>query len=152
VGGWRSSRGPEELRNGPRLTTAGARPLFSKSVIARPIHVAVSPRQVMPDVRLLDVVESGGNRPEGSNTMLWILALPVVAVIAMLAYVLGYRSGKKVGMERARREYEAWREMRYCGTALLHMKEAANEARQREGKLTMHGLRVAPDVKLPPPD
>jgi hypothetical protein len=58
--------------------------------------------------------------------MLWILALPVLAVIAMLAYVLGYRYGKKVGVERARREYESWREMRYCGTALLHMKEVAN--------------------------
>ncbi len=58
--------------------------------------------------------------------MLWILALPVVAVIALLAYVLGYANGKKVGVERARREYEAWREMRYCGTALLHMEEVAN--------------------------
>ncbi len=58
--------------------------------------------------------------------MLWILALPVVAVIALLAYALGYRNGKKVGTERARREYEAWREMRYCGTALLHMEEVAN--------------------------
>ena len=80
----------------------------------------------MPGVRLPDVVESGGNRPEGRNTMLWILALPVVAVIAMLVYVLGYRYGKKVGVERARREYESWREMRYCGTALLHMEEVAN--------------------------
>ncbi len=84
--------------------------------------------------------------------MLWILALPVVTVIALLAYVLGYRNGKKVGIERARREYESWREMRYCGTSLLHMKEAANEVRQREGKLTMHRLRVVPDVNLPPPD
>ena len=58
--------------------------------------------------------------------MLWILALPVLAVIVMVAYVLGYRYGKKVGVERARREYESWREMRYCGTALLHMKEAAD--------------------------
>jgi len=106
----------------------------------------------MPRVRLPDVVASGGNRPEGLNTMLWILALPVLAVIAMLAYVLGYRYGKKVGIERARREYESWREMRYCGTALLHMKEVANEIRQREGKLTMHRLRVVPGVKLPPPD
>lgn len=88
----------------------------------------------MPGVRLPYVVESGGNRPEGSNTMLWILALPVVAVIAMIAYVLGYGNGKKVGIEIARREYEAWREMRYCGTALLHMKEVANEIRQHEGK------------------
>ena len=84
--------------------------------------------------------------------MLWILALPVVAAIAMLVYVLGYRYGKKVGTEIARREYESWREMRYCGTALLHMKEAANEVRQREEKLRMHRLRVVPDVKLPPPD
>jgi hypothetical protein len=88
----------------------------------------------MPGVRLPDVVESGGNRPEGLNRMLWILALPVAAVIALLAYALGYRNGKKVGTEIARREYEAWREMRYCGTALLHMKEAANEIRQHEGK------------------
>lgn len=84
--------------------------------------------------------------------MLWILALPVVAVIAMLVYVLGYRHGKKAGTENARREYESWREMRYCGTALLHMKEAANEIRQHEEKLTRHKLRVVPDVKLPPPD
>ncbi|HEY9283094.1 MAG TPA: hypothetical protein VIP46_06535 [Pyrinomonadaceae bacterium] len=84
--------------------------------------------------------------------MLWILALPVVAVIAMLAYVLGYVNGKKVGIRRARREYESWREMRYCGTALLHMEEVANESRQREEKLTMHKLRVVPGVKLPPPD
>jgi hypothetical protein len=84
--------------------------------------------------------------------MLWILALPVVAVIALLVYVLGYHNGKKAGIEIARREYEAWREMRYCGTALLHMKEAANGIRQREGKLTTHRLRVVPDVKLPPPD
>jgi hypothetical protein len=88
----------------------------------------------MPGVRLPDVVESGGNRPEGSNTMLWILALPVVAVIAMLAYVLGYGNGKKAGIQIARREYEAWREMRYCGTALAHMKELANDIRQHEGK------------------
>ncbi len=106
----------------------------------------------MPGVRLPDVVESGGNRPEGSNTMLWILALPVVAVIALLVYVLGYCNGKRVGVERARREYESWREMRYCGTALLHMKEAANEIRQREVKLTTHRLRLVPGVKLPPPD
>jgi hypothetical protein len=84
--------------------------------------------------------------------MLWILALPVLAVIAMLVYVLGYRYGKKVGTENARREYEAWREMRYCGTALLHMKEAANEMRQREEKATRQKLRVVPGVKLPPPD
>ena len=103
-------------------------------------------------MRLPDVVESSGNRPEGRNTMLWILALPVVVVIALLVYVLGYRYVKKVGIGRARREYESWREMRYCGTALLHMKEAANESRQREEKLTMHKLRVVPDVKLPPPD
>jgi hypothetical protein len=106
----------------------------------------------MPGVRLLDVVESGGNRPEGSNTMLWILALPVLAVIAMIAYVLGYRYGKKVGIENGRREYESWREMRYCGTALLHMEKIDNEIRQHEGKLTRHNLRVVPDVKLPPPD
>jgi hypothetical protein len=80
----------------------------------------------MPGVRLPDVVESGGNRSEGRNKMLWILALPVLAVIAMLAYVLGYCRGKKVGRESARREYESWREMRYCGTALLHMQEVAN--------------------------
>jgi hypothetical protein len=101
---------------------------------------------------LPDAVESGGNRPEGRNTMLWILALPVLAVIALLVYVLGYRYGKKVGIEIARREYEAWREMRYCGTALLHMKEAANEIPQREGKLTTHRLRVVRGVKSPPPD
>ena len=83
--------------------------------------------------------------------MLWILALPVVAAIAILVYVLGYRCGKKAGIESARREYEAWREMRYCGTALLHMKEVANEIGQWEGKLTTHRLRVVPDVKLPPP-
>jgi hypothetical protein len=80
----------------------------------------------MSGVRLPDVIESGGSRPEGRNTMLWILALPVLAVIAMLAYVLGYRYGKRVGIKIARREYESWREMRYCGTALLHMKEVAN--------------------------
>ena len=85
-------------------------------------------------VRLPDVVESGSNRPEEHNTMLWILALPVIAVIALFAYVLGYLKGKKVGAGIARREYEAWREMRYCGTALLHMKEAANGIRQHEGK------------------
>lgn len=84
--------------------------------------------------------------------MLWILALPVVAAIAMLVYMLGYRSGKKVGIERARREYESWREMRYCGTALLHMEKIDNEIRQHEEKLTRHRLRVVPGVKLPPPD
>lgn len=84
--------------------------------------------------------------------MLWILAIPVVAAIAILVYVLGYRYGKKAGLETARREYESWREMRYCGTALLHMKEVANEIPQREGKSTMHRLRVVPGVKLPPPD
>ncbi len=88
----------------------------------------------MSGVRLPDVVESGGNRPKGLNTMFWILALPVVAVIALLAYVLGYRYGKKVGLGRARREYESWREMRYCGTALLHMEEVAKGFRQNEGK------------------
>jgi hypothetical protein len=88
----------------------------------------------MPGVRLPYVIESGGNRPEGLNTMLWILAVPVVAVIAMLAYVFGYRYGKKVGIESARREYEAWRERRYCGTALAHMKEVTNEIRQHERK------------------
>jgi hypothetical protein len=103
-------------------------------------------------MRLPDVVESCGNRPEGLKRMLWILALPVVAAIALLVYVLGYRYGKKAGIENARREYEAWREMRYCGTALLHMKEIANETRQREGELTGHRLRVVPDVKVPPPD
>lgn len=144
MGGRRSSRGPEELRNGPRLTTARTRPRFSKSVIAGPIHVAVSPRQVMPGVRLPDVAESGGNRPEGRNTMLWILALPVVAVIAMLAYVLGYRYGKKVGTGIARREYESWREMRYCGTALLHMEEVAKGfGSTRERKTT--ALRLCDD-------
>jgi hypothetical protein len=66
--------------------------------------------------------------------MLWILALPVVAVIAMLVYVLGYRNGKKVGTEIARREYESWREMRYCGTAQLHMANLDKEIRQHEGK------------------
>jgi hypothetical protein len=70
----------------------------------------------------------------------------------MIAYVFGYRYGKKVGIENARREYESWREMRYCGTALLHMEEVSNEIRQREGKLTKHRLRVVPGVKLPPPD
>jgi hypothetical protein len=109
-------------------------------------------RRVTPGVGLPDVVERGGNRPEGLNTMLWILALPVVAVIVMLAYVLGYRMGKRVGAEVARREYEAWREMRYCGTALLHMKEVANESREREEKLTRHRLRVVPGVEMPPPD
>jgi hypothetical protein len=84
--------------------------------------------------------------------MLWILALPVVAAIAILVYVLGYRYGKKAGIESARREYEAWREMRYCGTALLHMEKVADEVRQREEKLTRYRLRVVPGVKLPPPD
>ena len=84
--------------------------------------------------------------------MLWVLALPLLAVIVLLAFVLGYGHGKKVGAETARREYEAWREMRYCGTALLHMKEAADRVRQREEKLTTHKLRVVPDVKLPQPD
>lgn len=85
-------------------------------------------------------------------TMLWILALPVVAAIAMLVYVLGYRYGKKAGIKNARREYESWREMRYCGTALLHMKEVANESREREEKLTRHRLRVVPGIESPPPD
>ena len=134
MGGRRISRGPEELRNGPRQATARTRPRFSRSVIARTIHAAVPPRRLMPGVRLPDVVESGGNRPEGRNKMLWILALPVVAVIALLAYVLGYRNGKKVGIERARREYEAWREMRYCGTAQIHMANLGKEIRQHEGK------------------
>ena len=106
----------------------------------------------MPGVRLPDVVESGGNRPEGSNTMLWILALPVLAVIAMIIYVLGYREGKKVGIKNARREYESWREMRYCGTALLHMEKIDNEIGQWEEKSTRHNLRVVPDVKSPPAD
>jgi hypothetical protein len=66
--------------------------------------------------------------------MLWILVLPVLAVIAMLAYVLGYRNGKKVGVERARRESEARQEMRYCGTALLHMEQLDKEIRQHEAK------------------
>jgi hypothetical protein len=66
--------------------------------------------------------------------MLWILALPVIAAIAMLVYVLGYRYGKRMGIESARREYEAWREMRYCGTAQAHMAKLANEIRQHEGK------------------
>ena len=98
----------------------------------------------MPGVRLRDVVESGGNRPEGLNTMLWILALPVIAVIALLAYVLGYVSGKMVGLSRARREYESWREMRYCGTALLHMANLDKEIRQpRERRTT--ALRLCTD-------
>jgi hypothetical protein len=88
----------------------------------------------MPGVKLPDVVESGGSRPERLNMMLRILILPAAAAIAMLIYVLGYRYGKKVGIEIARREYETWREMRYCGTAQVHMAEVANEIRQPGGK------------------
>lgn len=66
--------------------------------------------------------------------MLWILALPVVAMIALLAYVLGCRYVKKIGPKIARRKYEAWREMSYCGTAQAHMAKVTNEIRQPEGK------------------
>jgi hypothetical protein len=51
------------------------------------------------------------------NAVLWILALPVMAATALLAYVFGYRAGKTVGIEIARREGEAWRDRTYCGTA-----------------------------------
>ena len=86
----------------------------------------------MPGVRLPDVVESGGNRTEGRNTMLWILALPAMAVIGMLAYVFGYRAGRKAGDHAARLREEAIRERRYCGTARVRMPVVATEIRQNE--------------------
>ena len=53
--------------------------------------------------------------------MLWILALPVLAVIVMLAYVFGYRYGRKTADRAARLREEAIRERRYCGTARAQM-------------------------------
>ncbi|HEX8456208.1 MAG TPA: hypothetical protein VF656_02710 [Pyrinomonadaceae bacterium] len=66
--------------------------------------------------------------------MLWILALPALAVIVMFAYVFGYRYGRKTADRAARLREEAWRERRYCGTALINMEEvlAANRIRQLE--------------------
>jgi len=64
--------------------------------------------------------------------MLWILALPAIAVIGMLAYVLGYRDGRKAGDRAARLREEAMRERRYCGTARAHMPEVANQIRQHK--------------------
>jgi len=63
--------------------------------------------------------------------MLWIVALPALAVIVMLAYVLGYRYGRRVADRAARYREEAWRERRYCGTARAHIK-VADEIRQLE--------------------
>lgn len=66
--------------------------------------------------------------------MLWILALPALAVIVMLAYILGYRGGRKAAERVARLREEPMRERRYCGTALLHMEQlrVADEIRQLE--------------------
>jgi hypothetical protein len=66
--------------------------------------------------------------------MLWILALPALAVIVMLAYVLGYRGGRKAADRAARIREEAMRERRCCGMALAHMEElrVTNEIRQLE--------------------
>jgi hypothetical protein len=66
--------------------------------------------------------------------MLWILALPALAVIVMLAYVLGYRYGRRVADRAARYREEAWRERRYCGTARVRMEvvNVADEVRQSE--------------------
>ena len=66
--------------------------------------------------------------------MLWILSLPAVAVIVILAYVLGYRAGREVADRAARLREEAIRERRYCGTARAHMEElqVVNEIRQLE--------------------
>ena len=66
--------------------------------------------------------------------MLWILALPVLAVILMVVYVLGYRYGMKVADRAARYREEAIRERRYCGTARAHMEElrVADEIRRLE--------------------
>ena len=66
--------------------------------------------------------------------MLWILALPALAVMVMLAYVLGYRGGKRAADRAARYREEAIRERRYCGTARAHMPglKVADEIRQLE--------------------
>jgi hypothetical protein len=75
--------------------------------------------------------------------MLWILALPVLALVALFAYALGYMKGKRVGAVIARRRDESWREMRYCGTALLHMEEISKEVRRPGGRKT--ALRLVDD-------
>jgi hypothetical protein len=66
--------------------------------------------------------------------MLWILSLPALAVIVMLAYVLGYRAGRKAADRAARLREEEIRERRYCGTARAHMEElkVVDEIRQLE--------------------
>jgi hypothetical protein len=66
--------------------------------------------------------------------MLWILALPAIAVTVVLAYVLGYRGWRKAADRAARLREEAMRERRYCGTARAHMDviRVANEIRQVE--------------------
>jgi hypothetical protein len=71
---------------------------------------------------------------EGVDTMLWILALPALAVILMLVYVLGYRAGMRVADRAARYREEAIRERRYCGTGLMRMEvvKVADEIRRPE--------------------
>jgi len=67
--------------------------------------------------------------------MLWILALPALALIVMLAYVLGYRYGRGAADRAARYREEAIREQRYCGTARAHMEDlmvVADKIRQPE--------------------
>jgi hypothetical protein len=52
----------------------------------------------------------------------------------MLAYVFGYRYGRKAADRATRLREEAMRERRYCGTALARREEliVANEIRQLE--------------------
>ncbi len=66
--------------------------------------------------------------------MLWILALPALVMIVILAYALGYGVGRKAAYRAARLREEAMWEMRYCGTALAHMEglKVADEIRQLE--------------------
>lgn len=66
--------------------------------------------------------------------MLWILALPALAIIVMLAYAPGYCGGRKAADHAARLREEAMRERRYCGTARAHTEElkVANKIRQLE--------------------
>ena len=99
----------------------------------------------MPGVRRPDLVESGVKRPEGLNTMLWMLIIPVLAVILLFVYVLGYRYGLKVAERAARyreeairesRE-EAIRERRYCGTAQASVALFARQLRQYEESIAM---------------
>lgn len=66
--------------------------------------------------------------------LLWILALPVLAVTLIVTYVLGYRYGKRVADRAARYREEAIRERRYCGTARVRMEalKVADEIRRLE--------------------